>query len=247
LRNVVSAAGGPAQPALTRIYAREGAAALKALYYRGGRYYLWFALLLLAPLLAFNDVIMTLYAGERYVESARVMAVLLGVYPCLWASAMFFQVVYAMGRVREFYVCDLIIQGVTLVALFYLVVVCRMGAVGAALALGLTSGVLHVLIIWPRGLATVGGNWKTFVRRTLLPGMVPFGLALAAAWGFRFLFEVNSWWMVALAVMVTVVVYAMGLLFFCLEGLDRRLLAKVIGQVRTLFERANGMVPAPYV
>jgi O-antigen/teichoic acid export membrane protein len=247
LRNVVAAAGAPAQPALTRIYAREGAAALKALYYRGGRYYLWLALVLLAPLLAFNDVIMTLYAGERYVESARVMAVLLGVYPCLWASAMFFQVVYAMGRVREFYVCDLIIQGVTLVALFYLVVMCRMGAFGAALALGLTSGVLHMLIIWPKGLASVGGQWSTFVRLTLLPGLLPFGMALTAAYGFRFLFEINSWLMVAGATLLVVAVYGMALLFFCLDGMDRRLLAKVIGQARTLLERANGVVPSTHV
>lgn len=239
LRSVVTAAGSPAQPALTRIYAREGAGALKELYYRGGRYYLWLALVFVAPLLVFGREIVHLYAGSRYAEAAPVMFVLLGVYPCLWASAMFFQTAFAMGRIREFYVCDLVIQGVTLVALLYLVVVRGMGVMGAAFALGLSNGVLHILIIWPKGLASVGGQWRPFLRQTILLGMIPFALALLAGFGFRAFFEVNSWWLVAAATLLMVAVYGATLLAFCLDPFDRRLVGRVVLRLRGWLGRTS--------
>jgi O-antigen/teichoic acid export membrane protein len=242
LRNVISAISGPAQPALTRMFAREGAGALTNLYYRGGRYYLWLALVFVGPLLVYGRELVVLYAGPQYAGAASVMMLLLGIYPCIWASAMFFQVVFAMGKVREFYLCDLVIQLVTLGALYYLVVKCGMGASGAALALGLTSGVLHMVLIWPMGLASVGGRWSNFARQALLPGVVPFAASVAVAWGLREVFEPNSWFSLGAASAGSVVVYLLVMITFCLDPFDRSLVARGLAKARARFDRGGAGV-----
>jgi O-antigen/teichoic acid export membrane protein len=242
LRNVISAISGPAQPALTRMFAREGASALTNLYYRGGRYYLWLSLIFVVPFLVFGRELIVLYAGPQYAGAASVMIVLLGIYPCVWASAMFFQVVFAMGKVREFYLCDLVIQLVTLGALYYLVVARGMGAPGAALALGLTSGLLHMVLIWPMGLASVGGRWKNFARQTLLPGLVPFAASVAVACGLREVFEPNSWFSLGAACAGSVAAYLLVMFTFCLDPFDRSLVARGVAKVRARFDRGGGGV-----
>ena len=242
LRNVITAISGPAQPALTRMFAREGAGALTDLYYRGGRYYLWLALIFVVPLLVFGRELIELYAGPQYVGAAGVMFVLLGVYPCVWASAMFFQVVFAMGKVREFYVCDLVIQLVTLAVLFYLVAVRGMGALGAALALGLTSGVLHIALIWPMGLASVGGRWRSFAQQTVLPGLIPFAVTIAAACGLRAVVQLDSWFALGAASAATVAVYVSVMFAFCLDPFDRSLVARAVAMARARIARSRGGV-----
>jgi O-antigen/teichoic acid export membrane protein len=242
IRSILVAAGGPAQPALTRIYATKGEAAMTDLYYRGGRYHLWLALLLVAPLIVFGRQIFELYVGSQYSVSAAVMFAILGVYPLLMASAMFYQVAYAIGKVRAYYICDLAIQIVTLVALYYAVAVRGWGAVGAAAAMALTHGLLHLVLIWPMGLVLVAGRWGTFATRTLVPGVLPFAIASASAYGFRALFVMDSWLMVGVGSLAVLGIYVLVLLAFCLDPVDRGLVVRIVARARVTLGRVRGGV-----
>jgi O-antigen/teichoic acid export membrane protein len=237
IRALASVASSPAQPALTRIYATQGKAALHELYYRGGRYHLWFTLLLVAPLLAFAPQIILLYAGEQYSAAPAVIFALLGAYPFLWASAMFFQVAHAMGKVGAYYICDTFVQLATLGAMYYAVAVLDLGAPGAAVAMGVTGGVMHLILIWPMGLRLVEGRWRDFFAETFVPGILPFAVALLAGYGVGRVLRMDSWLHIAVGTTVACLAYLLVLLVFGLDPLDRSLLLKMWNRMRAVWPR----------
>jgi O-antigen/teichoic acid export membrane protein len=237
IRNVMCAASSPAQPAMTRIYARQGAAALNDLYYRGGRYHLWVTLFLVAPLLVFGKQMVDLYAGNRYAATPAVIVALLSAYPFLWASAMFFQVAHAIGKIGAYYICDIVVQAVTLGGMFYAVAYRGLGAPGAAMAMGLAGSVVHVFLIWPMGLRLVNGRWDRFVRQTLLPGVFPFASAFVACHAFATFFPLNSWLGIGLGCLVAFCIYATVVLVFCLDSVDRDLIGRLVLRIRGAFGR----------
>ncbi len=239
IRGLASVAAGPAQPALTRIYAKEGAGALNDFYYRGGRYHLWIALMIVAPLLVFGKQIMSLYAGSQYVSAATVIFWLLAAYPFLWASAMFFQVAHAIGKVGAYYICDVVVQTVTLLALFYTVGYRGMGAAGAAMSTGLVGAALHIFLVWPMGLRLVKGRWELFVRQTLLPGLFPFAAALVACCAFNASVDINSWLLIGLGSAIALAIHVAVLLLFCLDATDRDLVNRLVSKVKGTFDRTS--------
>ena len=238
IRSMAGAASSPAQPAMTSIFAKQGAVPLRDLYYRGGRYFLWVTLPLVAPLLIFGRQIVSLYAGAQYAPAATVIFWLLAFYPFIWASAMFFQVAHAIGRIGAFYACDAIVQAVTLLALWYAVSSRGLGAAGAAMGIGLAGGILHVVLIWPMGLRLVEGRWSIFARQTLLPGLLPFASACVACYVFSLGVEVNSWPMIASACVLSLAVYCVVLLVWCLDLVDRDVAARIAHRFLTLPARS---------
>ncbi len=239
IRALATVAASPAQPALTRIYAKEGAGALNDFYYRGGRYHLWIALMIVAPLLVFGKQIVSLYAGSQYVSAATVIFWLLAAYPFLWASAMFFQVAHAIGKVGAYYICDVVVQTVTLLALFYTVGYRGMGAAGAAMSTGLVGAALHIFLVWPMGLRLVKGRWELFVRQTLLPGLFPFAAALVACCAFNASVDINSWLLIGLGSAIALAIHVAVLLLFCLDATDRDLVNRLVSKVKGTFDRTS--------
>jgi O-antigen/teichoic acid export membrane protein len=232
IRGLASMASTPAQPALTSIYATQGAGALHDLYYRGGRYHLWLALMVGAPLLIFAQEIITLYAGAQYSPAATVMFAMLAVYPCLWASAMLFHIAHAIGKIGAYYVCDIVIQVLTLLAMFFAVGHLGLAAPGAAIAMALVSGLLHVVLVWPMGLRLVKGRWDLFIRQTLLPGLLPFAAALVACGVFNASVDLNSWTLIGLGSALALAVYVAVLLRFCLDSTDHDLVNRLVGKMK---------------
>jgi hypothetical protein len=171
-----------------------------------------------------------------------VIFAVLAAYPFLWASAMFYQIAHAIGRVRPYYLCDLAIQMTTVAALVYAVAVKGMGAAGAAMAMGLTHGLLHILLVWPAGLMLVGGTWGQFVRQTLVPGFAPFGVALLACYGLKGVVELNSWLLVGLGTLAAIAAYGAVLLLWCLDAVDRDLAERFAVRIRLMRGRGKGAV-----
>lgn len=232
VRSLAAVVSNPARPALTKLYAQGESDALRILYYRGGRYFLWLTLLPVVPLIAFAPEVIRLYAGDRYESAVGVMIALLGAYPFLWASAMFFQIAHAMGRIRAYYVCDTVVQIVTLGAMFVTVGVLKWGAFGAALAIGGVGALLHVCLIWPMGLRLVKGVWPTFLRESVLRGCVPAAVSLLAAMPLRAAMELDTWWSVGLASAVVCVVYFGVVIACCMDEYDRSLISRLICRLR---------------
>jgi glycosyltransferase involved in cell wall biosynthesis/O-antigen/teichoic acid export membrane protein len=237
MRRIVTAAALPAQPALTSIYATRGEEALRELYYHGGRYHLWLTLAIIAPLVVFAPEIVALYVGEKYAISATVASVLLGIYPFVWSSAMFYRIAHAVARIAAFNLCDAVVQGAIVLALFYAVAVQGWGAVGAGLAIAAVNVVLHLALMWPMGLRLVKGSWKQFARKTIVPGILPFAAALLACFGFRGSLSLDSWTKIGLGSLLALVVYLVVLLAFCLDAMDRDLIRRLRRRTGAALER----------
>jgi O-antigen/teichoic acid export membrane protein len=231
IRKLVAAATSPAMPALTTIYAKEGEQALQNFYYMGGRYFLWATLFLTPPLLIFSVPLMDLYVGAKYQLAATVMVLILGAYPFTWASAMFYQISYAVGRIRIFNLSMLFLGVVAMIAMWYLVGVRDLGAVGAAVGLGGTYALVHLLVIWPLGLGLVKGNWGVFARQTLLLGLAPFATALIGCLLYGRFVTIDSWLSFFGGCAVSAIVYTTVLFGACLSPGDRKLLAGAVKKI----------------
>jgi O-antigen/teichoic acid export membrane protein len=232
LRRLAAAAAVPMQPALTSLQAVRGEESLHELYYRGGRYHLWIILLAAAPLAVFAVPLMRLYAGETYTLAAYVLIPLVAVYPFSWASAMFYRIAHAVGRVGAYYSCDLVVQLVTLGALAYAVLAAGWGAAGAAAAMAAANGAMHVLLVWPLGLRLVRGSWRRFWRQTLWPGLLPCAGAVAAAGAFHLWRPVQTWTDIGLGTGLATAVYLTLLFGCCLDAVDRELVQRVLRRRR---------------
>jgi len=239
IRRLTQAAANPATPALTALYAAEGEKALREHYYRGGRYHLWAALFLAPPLIAFAEPLMRLYAGESYVGAAVVMVILLAIYPFHWASAMFYQIAYAIGRIKAFNICSVFMALIALAAITLFVVVLEMGALGAALGMFLGFGLAQVGIIWPFGLKLIEGSWRLFFTRTLVPGLAPCLAGVGACLAFGWAVPVDSWLMLGLGATVSVVVYVAVMAAFCLDARDKEMAQKALARITGRARKAS--------
>jgi O-antigen/teichoic acid export membrane protein len=231
-RRLTSAAMIPAQPALTAIYALDGERALHGLYYRGGRYHLWATLLIALPFVGFAPAIVDLYVGPEYASAALVMTALLLVYPFLWASAMFYRIAHAVGNVRAYYVCDMAVQAISFGSLVYAVRVAGGGAVGAAVGVAISTGLLHVLLVWPMGLRLVGGRWMSFVRETVVPGTLPFFAGLLVCYSFARAMTLDSWAKIGLGTALAVLAYILVLAKTSMQPADWQLAGRAADRWR---------------
>ena len=243
IRKLVISAMAPAGPALTTVYAKEGESALRDFYYMGGRYYLWVTLFLLPPLLAFAYPLIDLYVGARYAEAGTVMILVLGAYPLTWASAMFYQIAYAVGRIRSFNVCSVFLGVITLGSIWYFVAVRDMGATGAAIGLGAGYGLTHLIIIWPFGLRLVGGSWSVFLLRTLLPGVTPFAAALAICFLYGWFLPIDSWAIFFAGCALSALLYVAVLFGVCLSPQDKRLVSRAYKKIIRRLRPGKGPKP----
>lgn len=244
LRKVISAGMVPIQPAMTSLYAREGLESLSRIYLQGNRYTLWFALVGIAPLMVFAGPIIEAYVGNTFIDAAWVMLFLLGRYPLIFASAMFYRVAHASARVGQYFVTEAVIQVATLVAMYVLVVRMGMGAVGAAIAIGASASVLQLVLTWPLGMKMVGVTWRQLARFTLLPGMLPFAGAAGFCFAYRMLFPLETWHMIGIGSVLAVLVFVAILLRFCLEPEDRQLVAAATKRLRPPARGNPGLDPA---
>lgn len=232
MRRVIAAAAQPAQPALTSLFATGGRTALHDFYYRGGRYLLWMSLILVGPLVILAEPLMLLYAGSEYVAAGFVMLVLLCRYPFVYASSMYYRVSHAMGAIRGYYLTQVAIQLTACVLTAVLVIWMDLGALGAALAISATDALLHVLVIWPLGLRMVDGSWGRFLRSTLLPGLVPFAVSLAACAGAARFIHPHTWTSIGVCTAISVVAYVVTLAGLCLDSTDRDLVRRATDRIR---------------
>lgn len=235
IRKLTQSAAGPATPALTALYATEGETALQGLYYRGGRYHLWGTLFLTPPLIAFAEPLIRLYVGSTYLQAATVMVLLFAAYPFNWAAAMFYQIAYAIGRIRAYNVCSIALAVSAIVFMYYFVAIREMGAVGAALGMATGFGVAQILVIWPFGLRLIQGSWAFFLRRTLLPGLAPFAVTLAVCSLYGLAVPIDNWLRFAIGCLISAVVYIAILVGFCLDETDKGMVLRLVRRITGLF------------
>ncbi|MEM9169917.1 MAG: hypothetical protein AAGC56_09710 [Pseudomonadota bacterium] len=232
IRDLLTAASAPARPALTAIFTREGADAMRTFYYRGGRYYMWGAMFLTPPFIAFAEPLVLLYTGSRaYLDAAFVLLAVLGSYPLLWVNSMFYQIAFATGRIAAFNVCSVFMQVMLAGLLWLFVAEMRLGVTGAALAIVASQVFFNVFVMWPMGLRFVKGSWRAFARLALYPGAAPFIAATYACFAYGALVRVDNWAAFLGGCALSAIVYLAVILTVCLDPTDRRLFAQLRSRV----------------
>ena len=136
-----------------------------------------------------------------------------------------------MGRIRAYNTYSIALSVAGLALMYLLVAVFDMGAPGAALGLAAGFALVHVFLLWPMGLKMVHGNWRSFLSETLLRGLTPFLLTLAACLGLAQLADINTWLRFALGCLFAAGFYAL-ILGLCLDAGDRALIARKAAGLR---------------
>jgi len=227
IRKLTQAAAGPATPALTSIYATEGEEALQKYYYQGGRYYLWGTLFLTPPLIVYSEQLIQLYVGDTYLSAAFVMVILLMIYPFQWASAMFYQIAYAIGRIKSYNITSIGLALTAGAAMYYFVAVRDLGAAGAAYGMATGFILTQLLLIWPMGLRLIHGSWRIFARQTIWPGLLPFAGSILSCIGFAQLVALDTWFKFGVGCFVSAIAYFVVLLLFSLNDEDKEIVQKL--------------------
>ena len=145
---------------------------------------------------------------------------------------MVWQVAHATGQIRPVGIRNLGTQLVTIAATLYVVGVAGGGAVSAAFTALVVGGISTVALVWPLGLKLADVTFGAWVRRTLLPGLVP-AVAGTLAWAALKLIVVpDTWAKLGICTLIGAVCYGAVLLRFCLAPKDRADLTEVIAKVK---------------
>jgi hypothetical protein len=180
---------------------------------------------------------MTLYAGDGFELAGTVLAISLVGYPAIWASAMYYRVAYAIGRIVQYNITALILSISMAGCTYYLIAIEEMGAPGAALGIAVPNVVIHLFLIWPMGIRSVGGTWAKFFRQAVIPGCAPFLAAIGACLAFGELLFTPDWTSMMLASAVSAITYVSVLLACCLAAEDKDLLRRAFAKLRRAVSR----------
>ncbi len=229
---------GPIAPPLVALYARGDKRGLAAIYMRGGKWGLWVAGALAPALIVYRDELVHLYVGAAkyadYVDTATVLGVLTLVPLVRFGNLMLGQIASATEKVRKAALYGLFVQTTNLGITFYLVGFLGLGAVGSALATLIAACTIQPVLNWRLGREIAGVEFGDWLRRTMVPGLLP-ALAGSAAWLLlRWFIEPSSWLEIGLCFFCGLAVYALVLVAFAFDGEDREDARRVTRKIRQL-------------
>ncbi len=222
------AARGTLAPSLTAMHAAGDLPRQQRVYLRGGRVNLWASLFLALPLMVYAHEFIGLYVGETYENASTVMQLSLMMFPIAYGNTMFVYLCQAQARVRLFAVRFLLMNCLNLCLTLVLVIGCRLGAIGSALATAASFAVVYPLLMWPAGRQLVGVEGRKWFRHTVLPGFAPGSLSLIVMLALKFTVFPDTWFELLACVAVGELVYVGTLLFGCLGPDDKADLNRLI-------------------
>ena len=241
---------GPLYPVVTAMHAVGAKERVQNIYLRGGRFALWFTLIVGLPAALYAEPIVRLYATATYLEAAVVMIVTLAGLPISGGAWMIWQVASATGRVRATTIYVVATQAAVVALVCFAVRTLGWGAVGVAWAMFVAATIPEVLVAWSLGLKLAGATFKAWVRETLIPGLAP-GMVASVVWsGLGLIVQPENWTALGLCTAAGMLVYLIMLLAFCLEPKDREDLAKTIAKIKNVAPRrfeASGPAPLPAI
>lgn len=231
----------PLHPVVTGMHAVGAKARIQSIYLRGGRIGLWVVLAAAIPATIYAHLLIRLYVGNAFMDAATVMILTLA-SAVGGGCAMLWHVATATGRIRGAGVQSLVMQLGIIAATYYIVGVAGWGAVGAALARLVIGLVVTFVFWWPLGLALAEVTFSTWVRQTLVPGLMPACVA-GVVWAALGIFvSPDTWSELGLCTAAGLLCYTVVLLAFCLEPQDKEDLSGIVTRMRT---RLRGEQAAP--
>jgi O-antigen/teichoic acid export membrane protein len=225
----------PLFPALTAMHATGDNKRLATTYLRGGRLALWIVMLICTPLIVFAQDIFLMYLGqEKFSEYSSTFAVTiltLASYPTFYGRILLGYIAGAMDRLPAYTIAMLVRQVCCAALAIYFVFDMQLGAVGCAFAVLIGGAIVDITVIWPIGLNLLSISLGTFLRKTLIPGLIPMTAAVLFGMQLRSLVYPESWLMIGSLMVLVAMVYLLVLTVFCMKPEDRRDLNLLLSKV----------------
>ncbi len=177
-RGILSQMMLPLMPVMTAMHTSEQANRLQSLFLRATRWVLWLSMAIATPLIVFREQVMSLYLSDSkpdaIQEAADVMGLLLLAWIFHFASELGPRLALAKGDVAVINRRSFMLQVTNVLLAIYAIVVLQWGALGAAVATLFTYAILYPPIMWPIMLKLVNTDFRSFLKKALLPGVLPF-------------------------------------------------------------------------
>ena len=223
----------PLQPALIAMDATQDEKRLRSTFLRSGRYGLWAAMLIAAPLIVFHREVITLYVGSTFAKAGTVMVMMLMLLPIAFAGVLSPNLAFAKAKVRRMAINDTITQVANLLLTLFLVGGMKWGAVGSATATLITNGLGGVFLYWPLGLRLADVSLRRWLKETLLPGLIPALGTIIFLELVRAAHPPNGWIMLGGYALFGILFY-LGLVIRIMRPTDRNLVKLAITSMRRL-------------
>jgi len=243
IHNAIQVMTQPVVPALTAMHAREKRDLIGKTYLRYGRYYIWAFMAVALPVIVFSREFVRLYVGEKYQLASTIMILMLTESVLFLGNFMLFSLAVATGRIKALALPVVILQFVNLALTLYLVGVLKLGAVGAALSTFIITAVSGTFVEVPLGLRLSGIGFRTWVKRTCIPGYMPAAAAAAVLAAVKFAFPPASWFSLVGWSVLGGAVYLAVLFTFALREEDRNDIARILKRVAGYFRPRAVEVP----
>ncbi len=226
------------QPAMIGMHATGQVERLRGSFLRLSRFTLWLFLSIAVPLIVYRDDLWLLYLGAEkhalYGDAALIMTILLVKAVFSSAQPVIAQLALAQDRMGSLAARIVAIETVTVLLMLYFVIVLDMGAMGVALATCSVHAIGQPLLNWPFALSMTGTSMETWLRKTLLPGILPAAAATSVCLAARYLDVPDNWLELGAHAALSLAVFGGVLAAFCLDEEDRADLRTVMRSARAL-------------
>jgi O-antigen/teichoic acid export membrane protein len=231
VREMLETGSEPIQPTLAAYHARNEQRKLGEAYLRGGRYLTWAAMFAGAPLIVFADELIQLYIGPTYADAAWVLALMMLVYPFAYTNKLVFRLGLVTGKIKMLMIGALLKQVLNLGLSFYLIYAWKMGAIGSAIGIFVSSFVLQIFFFWPLGLKLGKVSMREFMVETVWPGIYP-SLAAALLWlMMKYTVHPSTWFELGLCTAIGYLPY-LGMILVSLRPYEREDLNRIVQRLR---------------
>jgi O-antigen/teichoic acid export membrane protein len=160
-------------PGLTAMHATDQNERIGNAFIRYGRLMIWAFMLVALPLIIYRKQLFTLYVGERFLQAATVLLLLMASEGAIKGLSMLNALAVARGQVKFLAVSNLALQIGNFILTIVLVTRYSMGAVGSAVSTAVfLTGVMPLLFV-PHALRLSGTSFTRWIKESILPGYVP--------------------------------------------------------------------------
>jgi O-antigen/teichoic acid export membrane protein len=205
---------------------------LSRVYLKGGRWALWFTLFVATPLMVYGREIVNLWVGSEFESAGLVMCLLLLSFPLGQGCRLMFPIADATAKIRQLSLRLFSMSIFNLGLAIYLVGVLDMGAMGSGIGAAVSVTLFYPLLLWPLGLKIANVSLSMWLKKTILPGLLPAAVSVAVLLGMRALLPFDSWPQMILGLIAGSLAYVATLWFGCLQEEDladfRKLLLGVV-------------------
>ncbi len=237
------------QTALVAFHATGQKERLKRHYFRYCRYLLWAFLFVAVPFICYRAALWSAYLhSPAYGTPEYEVCWQAGVVTALLLVKAFFvfnqpvvaQVALAQAMNKPLTIRTFVIEMATVLAIWATVALGG-GPIGVALATLIVAAILTPALHWTFGLQLTDARSGDWMRRSVLPGLLPAAVAFPAGFLAQRLFEPSGWLEVLPHVAAVEALYVLVLFFYGFDAGERADARKALAAVRS---RLLGTRPA---